>query len=125
MNRTFITIGAICGFLSVALGAFGAHMLKSILTPELLADYQTGVQYQMMHSLGLIGIGLASGHLKGSVHLRRAGWSMLAGIVLFSGSLYILSLTGVKMLGAITPFGGVAFLFGWLSFALAMKQPSK
>ncbi|UUZ80731.1 DUF423 domain-containing protein [Paenibacillus sp. P26] len=122
MNKTFISIGAVCGFLSVALGAFGAHILKSMLTADLLADYQTGVQYQMMHSLGLIGIGLAAGQLKDSGHLRRAGWAMLIGIILFSGSLYVLSLTGIKMLGAITPLGGVAFLFGWLSLALAMKK---
>lgn len=119
MNRTFIAIGSLCALLSVAIGAFGAHGLKGVLEPDMMANYQTGVQYQMMHSLGLIAVGLASGLLPASGHLRRAGWSMLMGIVLFSGSLYVLSLTGVRALGAITPFGGVAFLFGWLSLALA------
>lgn len=119
MNRTFIAIGSLFGFLSVAIGAFGAHVMKGLLAPEMLANYQTGVQYQMMHSLGIIAVGLAASVLPGSKHVSRAGWSMLVGIVLFSGSLYTLSITGVKILGAITPFGGVAFLFGWLSLALA------
>ncbi|CAG7631806.1 DUF423 domain-containing protein [Paenibacillus allorhizosphaerae] len=125
MNRTFIGLGSIFGFLSVALGAFGAHALKASLAPDMLANYQTGVQYQMMHSLGLIAVGLASSVLQASGHLRRAGWAMAIGIVVFSGSLYILSITGIKALGAITPIGGVAFLFGWLSFALAAWQKSK
>ncbi|CAG7651363.1 hypothetical protein PAESOLCIP111_06299 [Paenibacillus solanacearum] len=125
MNRTFIGLGSIFGFLSVALGAFGAHALKASLTPDMLANYQTGVQYQMMHSLGLIAIGLASSVLPSSGHLRRAGWAMAVGIIVFSGSLYILSVTGVKALGAITPIGGVAFLFGWLSLALAAWQKAK
>jgi len=119
MNSRFVGIGAICAFLSVALGAFGAHLLKGRLAADMLANYQTGVQYQMMHSLGLIAIGLAAAYLPGSKHLARAGWSMLIGIVLFSGSLYILSLSGIKMLGAITPLGGIAFLFGWYSLAVA------
>lgn len=122
MFRAFISIGAICAFLSVAFGAFGAHMLKAALSPDLMANFQTGVQYQMMHSLGLIGVGLASPHVAAEGHLRRAGWSMLIGIVLFSGSLYVLSLTGIKALGAVTPFGGVAFLFGWVSLVLAVRK---
>ncbi|MCP3776447.1 DUF423 domain-containing protein [Paenibacillus sp. MZ04-78.2] len=121
MNRTFVALGGICAFLSVALGAFGAHALKGKLTADMLANFQTGVQYQMMHSLGLIAIGLAASLLPASGHLRRAGWSMFVGIVVFSGSLYILSITGIKQLGAITPIGGVAFLFGWLSLVLALR----
>ncbi|SCW74206.1 Uncharacterized membrane protein YgdD, TMEM256/DUF423 family [Paenibacillus tianmuensis] len=123
MNRTFVALGGICAFLSVALGAFGAHALKGKLTADMLANFQTGVQYQMMHSLGLIAIGLAASLLPASAsgHVRRAGWSMFVGIVVFSGSLYVLSITGIKQLGAITPIGGVAFLFGWLSLVLALR----
>ncbi|KPV56088.1 membrane protein [Paenibacillus sp. A3] len=121
MNRTFVALGGICAFLSVALGAFGAHALKGKLAADMLANFQTGVQYQMMHSLGLIAIGLAASLLPASGHLRRAGWSMFVGIVVFSGSLYVLSITGIKQLGAITPIGGVAFLFGWLSLVLALR----
>ncbi|NOU92235.1 DUF423 domain-containing protein [Paenibacillus sp. LMG 31456] len=119
MNARFVIIGSICAFLSVAFGAFGAHMLKDVLTPDSLSVFQTGVQYQMMHSLGLLALGIAAGFMPGSKHLIRAGWFLLAGMVLFSGSLYVLSLTGIKMLGIITPFGGVAFLIGWILVALA------
>lgn len=121
MNRTFVALGGICAFLSVAFGAFGAHALKGKLAADMLANFQTGVQYQMMHSLGLIAIGLATSLLPANGHLRRAGWSMFVGIVVFSGSLYVLSITGIKQLGAITPIGGVAFLFGWLSLVLALR----
>lgn len=121
MNRTFVALGGICAFLSVAFGAFGAHALKAKLAADMLANFQTGVQYQMMHSLGLIAIGLAASLLPANGHLRRAGWSMFVGIVVFSGSLYVLSITGIKQLGAITPIGGVAFLFGWLSLVLALR----
>ncbi len=121
MNRTFVALGSICALLSVAFGAFGAHALKGWLAADRLANFQTGVQYQMMHSLGLIAVGLAASLLPASGHLRRAGWSMFVGIVVFSGSLYVLSITGIKQLGAITPIGGVAFLFGWLSLVLALR----
>ncbi|MEK8126848.1 DUF423 domain-containing protein [Paenibacillus filicis] len=119
MNRVFVTVGSLFGFLSVALGAFGAHALKASLTADMLANYQTGVQYQMMHALGIIGVGLASLALGRSRALQWAGWSMIIGIIIFSGSLYALSLSGIKMLGAITPIGGVAFLLGWLCLAAA------
>jgi uncharacterized membrane protein YgdD (TMEM256/DUF423 family) len=125
MNARFIAIGSSCAFLSVLFGAFGAHSLKEILTPNMLANFQTGVQYQMFHSLGLIAIGLASAHFPKSLHLVRAGWSMVIGIILFSGSLYVLSLTGVTMLGMITPFGGVAFLLGWLFLVLAARSKAR
>ncbi|TVY10405.1 DUF423 domain-containing protein [Paenibacillus cremeus] len=123
MKNQFIAIGSICGFLAVALGAFGAHALKGMLAPDMLEVYQTGVHYHMIHALALVAIGLASSVLpRSSGHLRRAGWSMLIGILLFSGSLYVLSVTGIKVLGAITPLGGLAFLFGWLSLALAARK---
>ncbi|GAA4836279.1 DUF423 domain-containing protein [Paenibacillus vulneris] len=125
MNTRFVVTGGICAFLSVALGAFGAHALKTKIPADMLAVYETGVQYQMMHSLGLIAIGLIAAMLPNNKHLARAGWSMLIGIVLFSGSLYVLAVTQIKPLGAITPFGGVAFLFGWLSLVLAALQYKK
>ncbi|MGG2201519.1 MULTISPECIES: DUF423 domain-containing protein [Paenibacillus] len=122
MNRTFVGLGAICAFLSVAFGAFGAHALKKVLTADMLANYQTGVQYQMMHALGLIAVGLAFAAIPDSRQLRWAGWFMFAGIVIFSGSLYVLSLTGIRTLGAITPIGGVAFLLGWGMLAAAVYR---
>ncbi|MDF2958792.1 MAG: rane protein [Paenibacillus sp.] len=122
MIARFVAIGGICAFLCVAFGAFGAHMLKDVLEPDRLTVFQTGVQYQMMHSLGLIAVGITAGFMPGSKHLVKAGWFLLAGMVLFSGSLYVLSLTGIKILGIITPFGGVAFLIGWFLFALAAFQ---
>jgi uncharacterized membrane protein YgdD (TMEM256/DUF423 family) len=125
MNARFVAIGSICAFLSVLLGAFGAHSLKEILSPNMLANFQTGVQYQMFHSLGLIAIGLIAAHFPKSRHLVRAGWSMLVGIVLFSGSLYVLSISGITMLGMVTPFGGVAFLIGWLFLALAVRNKAR
>lgn len=125
MNPRFVAIGSICAFLSVALGAFGAHMLKGKMPADMIAVYETGVQYHMMHSLGIIAIGLAAAHFPQSKLLVRAGWSMFIGIILFSGSLYVLSMTQIKPLGAITPFGGVAFLFGWFCLALAAFRYKK
>ena len=118
--RLFLAIGSIAALLAVALGAFGAHGLKARIAPELLAVYKTGVEYHFYHALGLILVGLAAFHLPGSVYLRGAGWAMLAGIVLFSGSLYLLALTGLRWLGAITPFGGAAFIAAWGLFAAAV-----
>ncbi|AFC28320.1 YwdK [Paenibacillus mucilaginosus 3016] len=109
MKWTFIRIGAICGFLAVAIGAFGAHMVKENISAAMFANYQTGVQYHMFHALALTVIGLASAVLPATGHLRRAGWAMLTGIIIFSGSLYVMALTDLRILGAITPIGGVAF----------------
>lgn len=122
LHKTFIVIGAIAAALAVALGAFGAHALKARLAPDLLAVYHTAVQYHFYHALGLILIGLAAGQLAGSVWLKVAGWTMLAGIVLFSGSLYVLTVTGQRWLGAITPVGGVAFIAAWILFAVAIAR---
>ncbi|MBV1875845.1 MAG: DUF423 domain-containing protein [Cycloclasticus sp.] len=114
MNKPpFITLGAIFAFLAVGLGAFGAHALKESLTPHYLAIYHTATDYQMWHAIGLIIIGVLYQQTPSSL-LRKAGWFMLAGIIIFSGSLYTLSLSGIKILGAITPIGGVAFLVAWL-----------
>lgn len=112
----FITLGATLAFLAVMLGAFGAHGLKNVLGPELLMVYQTAVDYQMWHAIGLLIIGLIQLQ-KPSVLLTTAGWFMFTGIVIFSGSLYALSLTGIKLLGAITPIGGASFLIAWLLLA--------
>ncbi|MCZ8524109.1 MULTISPECIES: DUF423 domain-containing protein [Paenibacillus] len=125
MKATFIRIGAVCGFLAVAIGAFGAHMVKNNISEAMFANYQTGVQYHMFHALALVAIGLAAAVLPGQAHLRRAGWAMLAGIVIFSGSLYVMALTNLRVLGAITPIGGLAFLFGWISLFLACRGASE
>ena len=117
--RLFLALGCIAALLAVALGAFGAHALKTRIAPEWMPVYKTGVEYHFYHALGLILVGLTALHLPESVWLRRAGWSMLAGMVLFSGSLYLLALTGIGALGAITPLGGLAFLAAWGMFATA------
>jgi uncharacterized membrane protein YgdD (TMEM256/DUF423 family) len=114
-------LGAINAFLCVAFGAFGAHGLKQKLSVDMLAVYQTGVQYHFYHSLGLIVVGLVLLHFPKSRYILLSGWLMLAGIVLFSTSLYALSLTEIRALGAITPFGGIAFLSAWLLLAYGVK----
>ncbi len=114
MHPLFLLLSTISAFLAVAFGAFGAHGLKAILSPDMLAIYKTAVNYQMWHALGLGIIALLTHINSSSRLLRYAGWLMLAGIVLFSGSLYILSLSGLKWLGMITPLGGVCFLAAWL-----------
>jgi uncharacterized membrane protein YgdD (TMEM256/DUF423 family) len=117
MSRIFLTLGAINAFLCVAFGAFGAHGLKQRLSVDMLAVYQTGVQYHFYHALGLIAVGLVLLHLPKSRLIVLSGWLMLAGILLFSVSLYALSLSGLRGLGMITPFGGVAFLSAWALLA--------
>ncbi|HIF18844.1 MAG TPA: DUF423 domain-containing protein [Cycloclasticus sp.] len=112
----FIALGALFAFLAVMFGAFGAHALKGQLSEYSIAVYQTATDYQMWHAIGLIVIGLLNLQ-QPSKHLHRAGWLMLAGILIFSGSLYALSLSGIKILGAITPVGGVCFLIAWLLVA--------
>lgn len=112
--KLFIIIGAINAFLAVALGAFGAHGLEGKVEPKYLETWETGVKYQMYHALGLIAIGIISGNVSPGPLLSWSGWLMLIGIILFSGSLYVLTLSGIKVLGAITPFGGVAFLVSWV-----------
>jgi uncharacterized membrane protein YgdD (TMEM256/DUF423 family) len=118
MDRTFLLLGAVLGFVGVALGAFGAHGLRSRLTPEMLAVFETGVRYQMYHVFALLIVSAAIGHLGGARLLVMAGWLFFAGTLLFSGSLYALALTSTGALGAITPFGGLLFLAGWACLAL-------
>jgi len=120
--KLFLSIGAIAMLTAVALGAFGAHALKSHIAPELLAAYRTGVEYHFTHALGLLIVGLAAQHLPDSNWLRASGWLMLAGILIFSGSLYLLALTGVRAFGAVTPVGGVAFMLAWVMFAFAVVK---
>lgn len=120
MAKTFLSIAGALAALAVLLGAFGAHGLKTKLAPDMMAVYQTAVQYHMWHALGLALVGLAAVHWPHLNLLRWSGWLMALGVVLFSGSLYILALTGIKALGAITPFGGLAFIAAWLMFAAAM-----
>jgi uncharacterized membrane protein YgdD (TMEM256/DUF423 family) len=119
MLKIFLVLGSLNAFLAVALGAFGAHGLKSKLPADMLEVYQTGVHYHMIHALGLIFIAILSDKLGSTSLVNAAGWSLFAGIVLFSGSLYALSLSQIKVLGAITPFGGAAFLLGWVLLAAA------
>lgn len=119
VKTLFVGIGSIFALLAVGLGAFGAHALKDKLeAASYLATYETAVQYHMMHALGLVLIGLLLKSYPDSSLLHWSGWLLAIGIVIFSGSLYTLSLTGIKVLGAITPIGGVAFLLGWLLLAV-------
>jgi uncharacterized membrane protein YgdD (TMEM256/DUF423 family) len=118
MDRTFLLIGAVLGFLGVAFGAFGAHALRARLSPELLGVFETGVRYQMYHAIAVLIVAAAVGHSGRARLLVTAGWSFISGTVLFSGSLYALAITGVGILGAITPIGGLLFLVGWACLAL-------
>ncbi|MBU8905825.1 DUF423 domain-containing protein [Desertibacillus haloalkaliphilus] len=119
MANLFIMLGSIGAGLAVALGAFGAHGLEGKLTERFMQNFQTGVQYQMYHSLGLLAIGILASKAASTSMFVWAGWLMVVGIILFSGSLYVLSLTGITKLGAITPLGGVAFIAGWVLLAIA------
>ena len=114
--RQFVFLGAINGFMAVAFGAFAAHALKDLLSAGLLEVFRTGVEYQGMHALALVAVGLL-GRDDSDRALNLAGWAFATGILLFSGSLYILALTDIRWLGAVTPFGGTAFLLGWGALA--------
>lgn len=121
-TKLFLFLGSVNALLAVLLGAFGAHALKARVSADLLGVYQTAVQYHFYHALGLLLVGLMALHLPASSLLRTGGWLMFAGIVFFSGSLYLLSVTGIRWLGAITPFGGGAFIIAWLLCALAVAR---
>ncbi|WEG13055.1 DUF423 domain-containing protein [Pullulanibacillus sp. KACC 23026] len=120
--KVFMVLGTLNAFLSIALGAFGAHGLKDKLSAKYLDIYQTGVHYHMIHALGLVIVGILYMTLNKNqpVLMTWTGWLMFAGIVLFSGSLYVLSLTKVSVLGAITPLGGLCFLASWLLLTIAI-----
>ncbi|MBX9868669.1 MAG: DUF423 domain-containing protein [Burkholderiaceae bacterium] len=117
-DRHFIALGAGNMLIAIGAGAFGAHGLKNILSPDMLAVWQTAVQYQLIHGLAMLLIVALGAHLS-RPHLHRIGWLFFAGVVIFSGSLYALALTGIKILGAITPIGGLAFLFAWAGLVWA------
>ena len=120
--RVTLVVASLAMFLAVALGAFGAHALKARLSAEMTAVWQTAVQYHAWHALALFGLGLLMLHWPERTDLGLASWLLLAGIVLFSGSLYALALSGVRGLGAVTPIGGVLFLAGWLVLAWAIAR---
>lgn len=124
MERRFFALGAVLAMIGVAAGAFGAHALKSRLTPDMLAVFEVGVRYQLVHALALLAVAWAITRWPGRAALY-AGALFIAGIVLFSGSLYLLALTGERALGAITPFGGVAFLAGWACLAWAAWRSNR
>jgi uncharacterized membrane protein YgdD (TMEM256/DUF423 family) len=118
MDRLFFGLGCVSAFVAVALGAFGAHGLRSRLVPDMLMVFEVGVRYQMYHALALVALGAVAGRLPGGL-VATSGWLFVAGTVLFSGSLYAMSLTGHRWLGAVTPLGGLAFLAGWAALAWA------
>ena len=120
--KLFLILGGINAALVVMLGAFGAHGLKARMTVEMLVVYQTGVHYHLFHALGLLVVGLVATQMADSVYLKWSGWLMLAGIILFSGSLYVLSVSGLRWLGMVTPFGGTAFIAAWVLFVLAVLR---
>ena len=112
MDRFFFLSGAVAAFIAVALGAFGAPSLRTKLSADMLNIFEIGVRYQMYHALGLIAVAWATTRWP-EANLNAAGWAFIVGIVVFSGSLYLLSATDIRWLGAITPIGGLAFLIGW------------
>lgn len=118
MNRLFVGLGAALAGLSVAAGAFGAHGLRDVLSPDMLANFETAARYQMYHALALVLLGAIADRLPARA-VNWIGWLFIAGIILFSGSLYLMAFTGLRVLGAITPLGGVAFIAGWALLAVA------
>lgn len=134
MGRTFLILGAVFGLLGVVFGAFGSHALRSKLTPERVGTFETGVRYQLWHALALFAVAFVSGlrfpssgpvryltiEDSGRWQAWTAGWLFVAGVVLFSGSLYVLSLTGKRSWGAVTPFGGIFLVLGWAFFLFAI-----
>lgn len=121
MERLFVMMAALSGAIGVGAGAFGAHALRAKLEPRMLEVFETGARYQMYHAIALLGVAWVASRWPGST-ATAAGWLLLAGTILFSGSLYAMALTGVRGLGAITPLGGVCFIAGWICLGLtAMK----
>ncbi len=119
MARKFLFLGSLNAMLAVIIGAFGAHVLRFRISPEMMQIYHTSSQYHFYHALGLLAVGLMAYHKPASRIIRWSGWLMFWGIVIFSGSLYVLSLTGILWLGAITPIGGTAFIIAWALLAYA------
>jgi uncharacterized membrane protein YgdD (TMEM256/DUF423 family) len=117
MAKVFITLASLSGMLAVVLGAFGAHALKDRLDEYALGIFETAVQYHFYHSFALLAVGIIALSQPQTAMLKSSGWLFLLGIVVFCGSLYLLSVTGVRWLGAITPLGGLAFIGGWACLA--------
>jgi uncharacterized membrane protein YgdD (TMEM256/DUF423 family) len=113
MDRVFFALGALLGAIGVVAGAFGAHALRGRVGPEMLAVFETGVRYHLVHALALLAVGWAAARWPGAA-VAGAGWLFLAGVLVFSGSLYLLVLMGIRGLGAVTPFGGAALIAGWI-----------
>jgi len=122
MSKLFLILGSINSATAVAMGAFGAHFLKTKISEDMLSVFQTAVQYHFYHSLGLLIVGLLTISFKPEKYLKIAGWLMFIGIILFSGSLYILSTTNTRWLGMITPFGGISFIISWAFIAIAVWE---
>jgi len=120
--KIFLILGAVNAMLAVALGAFGAHGLEGKITDKYLEVWKTGVTYQMFHAIGLFIVAFLASRFPQSSLINASGWAMFIGIILFSGSLYVLSTSGIKVLGAITPFGGVAFIIGWILLVIAAAK---
>ena len=121
--RKCVFLGSVFGFLAVALGAFGAHALKSVLDAnQMRAVYETAVQYQMAHALALLLLGALAERVIPATAANRVCMLFTFGIVVFSGSLYVLSVSNIKLLGAITPFGGLAFMVGWVMIAMGVRS---
>ncbi|MED5524536.1 MAG: DUF423 domain-containing protein [Pseudomonadota bacterium] len=118
MMRIILMLSALYGATGVAMGAFAAHGLKKVLSAEMLAVMETGVRYQLIHALAMMGLVVLAGRMT-SPWLSAAGWLMAAGVLLFSGSLYLLGLTGIKFFGPITPLGGLCLILGWLALLVA------
>lgn len=121
MDRLFLIIAALSGAISVGAGAFGAHALRTRLEARLFEVFETAAQYQMYHALALVAVAWVASRWPGTL-VTASGWLFVAGTVLFSGSLYAMALTGVRALGAITPLGGICFIAGWLSLAVAVAK---
>lgn len=120
-DKLFLLCGCVVTGSGVALGAFGAHGLRRVLTPEMLSVYQTGVLYQLIHGVALLAVGLAARHYGGGA-ITIAGWLLLLGTVLFSGSLYVLAVSSIRGIGLLTPLGGVAFIAGWVALFIGVLR---
>ncbi len=123
MKLNWFAVGAIAGAIGVTLGAFGAHALKSRVSEDLLAVFEIGVRYQMYHALALFAVAWAAGRWPGN-WINASGWLFTSGILIFSGSLYLMTLTGERWLGAITPIGGLCFILGWIALAVVALRGS-
>ncbi len=123
MKLNWFAVGAIAGAIGVTLGAFGAHALKSRVTEDLLAVFEVGVRYQMYHAFALLAVAWAAGRWQGG-WVNASGWLFVVGILVFSGSLYLMTLSGARWLGAITPVGGLCFILGWIALAVAALRGS-